>query len=36
MVAIWSNQLWLPRTERLAPPPAADVLAMVAALVAPG
>jgi hypothetical protein len=34
MVAIWTDQRWLPRTEQLAPAPAADILVAVEALIA--
>jgi hypothetical protein len=34
MVAIWTDQRWLPRTEQLAPTPAADILVAVEALIA--
>jgi hypothetical protein len=34
LVAIWSDQRWLPRTAQLAPAPSADALAAVEALIA--
>jgi len=34
LVAIWTDQRWLPRTEQLAPAPTADILVAVEALIA--